>query len=105
MQPFSAHDPSSLSVQSFTSPSKSTLASTPPSLAAQTWWQPRACAFSRTCTSGKGFSSVAFSGLKLLPEAVEWILIDDEPDAEMSCVGVAARENMSVGWAWGIVCI
>jgi hypothetical protein len=48
---------------------------------------------------------VAFSGLKLLPEAVEWILIDDEPDAEMSCVGVAARENMSVGWAWGIVCI
>lgn len=42
---------------------------------------------------------MAFSGLNVLPELVEWILIDDEPDAEMSCVGVAAREKMSVGWA------
>jgi hypothetical protein len=28
----------------------------------------------------------------LPPETVEWILMVDDPDAEMSCVGVTARE-------------
>jgi hypothetical protein len=92
MHPFAVHVPSSPALQSFTSPSKPTLANTPPSLAAQTWWQPSECDFSKTCTSGNGFSSVALSGLILPPETVEWILMVDDPDAEMSWVGVAARE-------------
>lgn len=30
---------------------------------------------------------------------VEWILIDDEPEAERICVFVVLKENMSVGCA------
>jgi hypothetical protein len=37
------------------------------------------------------------------PEVVEWILMVDDPDVEMSWVGVTAREKMSVGWACGMV--
>lgn len=48
---------------------------------------------------------MALSWLIVLPRLVEWILIEDEPEAEMSCVGVAAREKMSVGWAEGMVCV
>ena len=48
---------------------------------------------------------MALSGLILPPETVEWILMVDDPDAEMSWVGVTAREKMSVGWACGMVCV
>jgi hypothetical protein len=46
---------------------------------------------------------VALSGLFAPPEVVECILIDDDPEAEMSWVGVTAREKMSVGCAAGMV--
>ena len=34
-------------------------------------------------------------------EAVEWIFMEDAPEAERIWVGVTAREKMSVMWAWG----
>lgn len=34
---------------------------------------------------------------------VEYILIDDVPDAERICVGVAAMEKISAACAWGSV--
>jgi hypothetical protein len=42
---------------------------------------------------------VVLSGSILLPDVVEWILMFDDPDAEMSWVGVTARDRMSVGCA------
>jgi hypothetical protein len=44
------------------------------------WWHPSLCADVSVWKSGK-------SG-----EVVEWIFMDDAPDAESICVGVTARE-------------
>lgn len=41
--------------------------------------------------------------MELCEEAVLWILMEDEPEAEMSWLGVTAREKISVGWAEGTV--
>lgn len=52
------------------------------------------CAPERVCWCGKVESG----------EVVEWAFREEEPEAERICVGVTAKENMSVGWAavgWG----
>jgi hypothetical protein len=48
------------------------------------WWQPSLCAFVRVWE--RGISGVA----------VECIWIEEAPEAERICVGVTAREKMSV---------
>jgi hypothetical protein len=66
--------------QIFASPPKPTLAALRPLREVTMWWHPSLCADVSVWTSGK-------SG-----EVVEWIFMDDAPDAERICVGVTARE-------------
>ena len=70
--------------QILTSPPKPALARVLPLRDVTRWWQPSLCAPVRVCARG-------MSG-----ESVEWTLMEEAPEAERTCVGVTAREKMSV---------
>lgn len=71
-------------VQTLQSPPKPTEAAKRPLREVLIWWQPSLCAFVRTWEIG-------ISG-----DVVEWTWMDEAPDADRICVGVTAREKMSV---------
>lgn len=73
------------------SPPKPTLAALRPLRDVTRWWQPSLWADVSVWASGMSGS------------VVEYILIDDVPDAERICVGVAAMEKISAACAWGSV--
>ncbi len=72
-----------------TSPPKPALARTLPFREVARWWQPSLCAPVRLWERG-------MSG-----EVVEWIFMEEAPDAEIIWVGVTAREKMSAMLAEG----
>jgi hypothetical protein len=72
-----------------TSPPKPALAAIRPLREVTMWWQPSLWAPLRVCERG-------MSG-----EVVEWIFIEEAPEAERIWVGVTAREKMSVMCALG----